>query len=235
MAMLDALYAGSDRALDRLGRVGMHGDIGPPIARGFDGGPQFLQGEGGRVERAVRRRYPSARRQLDLTGPEHELLTHADTDFVRTVGDHGDADLLAATQRSSDDARHFPWLAEIAVTAGDRDDGAGREDARTDCGPLVDCLLESKRRTTHVANGRETPHQGIVSLCSGHEVEVANVASEQLRHGRPHKHRVPVHIDQPGHQCHAAAIYDSGGPDRHDLRRRYFFDLVSRDKNIRRW
>src|SRR5215468_7117163 len=104
MAMLDALYAGSDRALDRLGRVGMHGDISPPIARGFDGGPQFLQGEGARVERAVRRGYPSPRRKLDLTGPQHELLTHADTDLVGAVGDHGNAHLLAATQRSSDDA-----------------------------------------------------------------------------------------------------------------------------------
>src|SRR5215813_2756110 len=143
MAMLDALYASGDGALDRLGRVGMHGDIRSPIARGLDGGPQFLQGEGARVERAVRRGYPSASGQLDLTGPQHELLTYADTDFVRTVGDHGGADLLAATQWSSDDARHFPWLAEIAVTARDRDDGTGREDAWTDCGALVYCLLKS--------------------------------------------------------------------------------------------
>src|SRR5262249_21634231 len=175
MAMLDALHAGGNRPLDRLGRVGMHGDIGSPIACGFDGGPQFFQGEGARVKRAVRRRYPSARRQLDLTGPLHELLTHADADLVRTVGDHGDADLLAAPQWRSDDARDVPWLAEIAVTAGDRDDGTGREDAWTDHRALVDCLLKSKRRTAHIANGRETPHQRVVSLCAGHEVEVANV------------------------------------------------------------
>src|SRR5262245_55897743 len=117
MAMLDALHAGGNRPLDRLGGVGMHGAIGSPIACGFDGGPQFFQGEGPCLNRAVPCRYPSARRQLDLTGPQHELLTHADADLVRTVGDHCGAELLTATQWSSDDARHFPWLAEIAVTA----------------------------------------------------------------------------------------------------------------------
>src|SRR5262249_5849135 len=125
---------------------------------------------GGGVKGAVGGGGASARRQLDLTGPQHELLTYADANFVRTVGDHGSADLLAATQWSSDDARHFPWLAEIAVTAGDRDDGTGREDAWADCGALVDRLLKPKRRTANVANGREASHQRVVSLCAGHEV-----------------------------------------------------------------
>src|SRR5215471_16062776 len=234
MAMLDALYASGDSALDRLGRVGMHGDIGSPIARGFDGGPQFLQGEGARVERAVRRRYPSASRQLDLTGPHHELLTYADTDFVRTVCDHGGADLLAATQWSSNDARHFPWLAEIAVTAGDRDDGTGRENARTDYSALVDRLLKPKRRTAHVANGRETPHQRVVRLGAGQEVEVANVASEQLHHRRPHQHRVPVHVDEPRHQRTPAAV--NNGRSRHSVGGNCLggntFNLVSTNQNI---
>ena len=47
-------------------------------------------------------------------------------------------------QRTAEDARHFVRLAEIAVTAGDGDDGAGRIDARTGDDPLVDGALQSE-------------------------------------------------------------------------------------------
>ena len=36
--MFDALHTGGDGALDRLGRVGVHGHVGAPVLGGFDGG-----------------------------------------------------------------------------------------------------------------------------------------------------------------------------------------------------
>ena len=96
VAVLDALHAGGDRPLDRGGRVGVHGDVGAPVLGGFDGGAQLGLGEGGHVERAVRRRHAAARRQLDLRRAQHELLAHAHADLVRTVGDHRGAGLLPA-------------------------------------------------------------------------------------------------------------------------------------------
>ena len=89
VAVLDALHAGGDRPLDRRGRVGVHGDVGAPVLGRFDGGAQLGLGEGGHVERAVRRRHAAARRQLDLRRAQHELLAHAHADLIRTVGDHG--------------------------------------------------------------------------------------------------------------------------------------------------
>ena len=41
MAVLDALHAGGNRALDRHGRVGVHGDIGAPVLGRLDGGAQL--------------------------------------------------------------------------------------------------------------------------------------------------------------------------------------------------
>src|SRR5262249_57974777 len=119
---------------------------------------EFCEGEGVHIRRAVGCRDAAARRQLDLRCTLHELLAHSHADLIRTVGDHGGPELLAATQWRADDTRQFPGLAEIAVTAGDGDHGTGWEDAWTDYGTLVDRLLEPKRRTAQVANGRETPH-----------------------------------------------------------------------------
>ena len=48
------------------------------------------------VERAERRGDAAAGRKLDLRCALHELLAHAEADFVRTVGDHAAADLLDA-------------------------------------------------------------------------------------------------------------------------------------------
>ena len=79
-------------ALDRRGRVRVHGDVGAPVLGGFNGGAQLGLGEGGRVERAVGRRHPAARRQLDLRRAQHELLAHAHADLIRAVRDHGGAE-----------------------------------------------------------------------------------------------------------------------------------------------
>ena len=209
--MFDALHAGGDRALDRDGRVRVHGDVGAPVLGGFNGGAQLGLGEGGRVERAVGRCHAAARRQLDLRRALHELLAHAHANFIRTVRDHGGSGQLPAGLRCAERSRQFEWLAEVAVTTGDGDDGAGREDARAGNRALVDGALESEGRPTHVANGRESAHQRVRRLGACHEIEVADVPREQRCGRRPHQHRVPVHVDQPGHQRAPAAVDEHGG------------------------
>ena len=216
------------------GRVGVHGDVGAPVLGRFDGGPQLGLGEGGRVERAVGRRHAAAGRQLDLRRAQHELLAHAHADLVRTVGDHAAADLFHARVRAAEDARHFERLAEVAVTAGDGDDGAGRIDARAGDDALVDGALEPERRPAQVANGGEPAQQRVRRLGAGHQVDVADVPREQRRGRRPHQHRVPVHVDQPGHQRAPAAVDDVGVGEALG-RNRVFRDLLDRvpaDENV---
>ncbi len=180
VAVFDALHAGGDRALDRDGRVRVHGDIGAPVLGGFNGGAQLGLGEGGRVERAVGRCHAAACRQLDLRCALHELLAHAHANFIRTVRDHGGSGQLPAGLGCAERSRQFEWLAEVAVATGDGDDGAGREDARADNRALVDGALESEGRPTHVANGRESAHQRVRRLGACHEIEVTDVPREQL-------------------------------------------------------
>ena len=198
-------------ALDGLRRVRMHRDIGAPVPGGFNGGAQLGLGEGGRVERAVGRRHAPAGRQLDLRSALHELLAYAHADLIRAVSDHGGAEQFAARLRSAERARHFERLAEVAVTAGDGDDGAGRVDARAGDGALVDGALEPERRPAHVANGGESAHQRVRSFGACHQIEVADVPHEQLYGRRPHHHRVPMRVDQPGHQRAPAAVDERGG------------------------
>jgi hypothetical protein len=78
----------------------------------------------------MRRRHAAAGSELDLCGPEQELLAHAD--FVGTVGDHAAVEFLHAGQRTADNARNFKRLAEIAVAAGDGDHRARGIDAGAD-------------------------------------------------------------------------------------------------------
>ena len=106
-------------------------------------------------------RHAATRRQLDLRRAQQELLANAHADLVRTVGDHGGADLLPAGLRAAENARQFERLAEVAVTAGDGDYGAGRVDARTCDDALVDGALEAERRPAQVANGGEAAQQRV--------------------------------------------------------------------------
>ena len=232
VAVFDAFHAGGDRAPDGLVRVRMHRDIGAPVPGGFNRGAQLGLGEGRCVERAVRRRHPPAGRQLDLRSALHQLLAHANADLIRTVRDHGGAKQFAARQRSAERARHFERLAKVAVTAGDGDDGTGRVDARPGDDALVDGTLEPERRPAHVANGGEPAHQCVRRLGACDQIEVSDVPHQQRCGRRPHHHRVPVVVDQAGHQRAPAAV-DHRGIARHrnvtaDLR-----DLVADDKDGR--
>ena len=130
MAVLDALHAGGDRPLDRGGRVGMHGDVGAPVLGGFDGGAQL-----GSVKVVT-----SSGLCGDATPPPAVSLICVAPSMscsrTRTRTSSGLSATMAAPscsprdQRRAEGARQFERLAEVAVAAGDGDDGAGRVDAR---------------------------------------------------------------------------------------------------------
>jgi hypothetical protein len=91
-------------------------------------------------------------------------------------------------------------LAEVAVTARDRNDGAGWKDAWSDDDTLVDRALEPERRPTHVANGGKTTHQRVSGLCPRHQVQIAEIIREQLGRSGPNKHRMPMRVDEARHE-----------------------------------
>jgi hypothetical protein len=87
----------------------------------------------------------------------------------------------------------------------------GKMRGRAGDGALVDGAFEPEGRPAHVANGGESAHQRGSSLGACHEIEVADVPREQRCGRRPHQHRVPVHVDQPGHQRAPATVDEHGG------------------------
>src|SRR5262249_47608794 len=137
-----------------------------------------------------------------------ELFAYAHTDFIRAVCNHADADLLRASQRAANGSRQFEPVTKIAVTACRRNHGTGRENARTCYNALIDCLLEAEHGTAHVPNGGEASHQRVRGLGAGYKIDVPDVRREKLSGGRPHQHWMPVHVNQPGHQCATTAVND---------------------------
>src|SRR5215475_2783002 len=95
------------------------------------------------------------------------------------------------------------------MAAGNCDYGAGGEDARSGDGTLVDSLLQAKRRSAHVANCGESPQQRGCRLSTREQVQVTDICREQGCDWRTHKHRVPVHVDETGHEGAPAAVDDS--------------------------
>ena len=95
------------------------------------------------------------------------------------------------------------------MPARDSDNGAGRVDARALDDALVDGALETEHRPANVANGGEATHQGVGSFVAGQEIVVTDI-TERLCRGRAYQHRMPVIVDQAGHQRAAAAIDDRG-------------------------
>ena len=165
--MLDALCAGRDRTLDGGGRVGMHGDISPPVVRRLDGGAKLWLREGGDIERAVRRCHAAAAGQLDLRCAQHQLLARTNAHFIWTIGNDACTELLHARLRIADLARQIERLAEIAVATGNRDDRATRIDAGPDDDPFVNRSFKSERGPAQIANRRETAHQRVRGLSAG--------------------------------------------------------------------
>ena len=113
------------------------------------------------------RRHTAASRQLDLGRPQHELLTHAHTHLVGTIGNHAAAHFLRARRRRAEGARQFIGLAKVAMSAGDSNHRARRIDAWADYDAFVDRTLQTERRPAKVANGGESAHQRLFRLSPG--------------------------------------------------------------------
>src|SRR5262249_29763828 len=96
-------------------------------------------------------------------------------DLIRAVGDHASAELFHARPWLAEGARHLERLAEVAVTTGDGDDGAGRIDAGPGDEALVDGALEPEHRPAHIANGGEPAEQRVRPLRPGRQVGVTDV------------------------------------------------------------
>ena len=92
------------------------------------------------------------------------------------------------------------------MAAGDRDHRARRIDARAGDEPFVDRLLESESRPAQIADGGEAAHQGVGGLGGGDESGVADIVRHRGSGVRAHQHRVPMRVDQAGHQRAAAAV-----------------------------
>ena len=236
VAVLDALDAGGDRPLDRSRRVGMGAEIRAPVFRGFDGGAQLGLGERGHVERAERGRHAAACRQLDLRRALHQLLAHAKAHFVRAVGNHGSAKLLDTAEHAAKGPRQIGELAEVAVTAGHRDDRPGRIDARPGQQPFVDGAFQAESGPAQVADGGEAAHQRGRGLGPRQEVAVADVVGKKLRGRRPYHRRMPVRVDQARHQHPPACRNDADVVDLvdRDRARRYAFDDVALHQHVGR-
>ena len=236
MAVLDAADAGGDRAADRDGGVGVDGDVGAPVFGGFDGGPQLGLGEGRGVERAVGRGDAAAGRELDLRRAEQQLFARAEADFIGAVGDHAAADLFHAGERAAGGAGHFELLAEVAVAAGDGDHRAGGVDARAGGEAFVDRALEAEGGAAEIADGGEAAEERVAGFGGGDDVGVADVVGEGLGGRGPDEHRVPVHVDQAGHEGAAVAVDDFGGGAAVGGNRvgGDLFDLVAADEDVAR-
>lgn len=86
------------------------------------------------------------------------------------------------------------------MARGLRDESSGRIDARTDRDTLVDGALEPEDRTTEVTHGRKTPHQSRLRLSRGHELEIVRIGGHQHHLRRARHDRMPMRVDQAGHQ-----------------------------------
>ena len=119
--------------------------------------------------------------------------------------------------------RLFVDRTEIAVSRGLGDHGSARIDARAPERPAVDGPFESEDGTSGVADGGESPLQGLRSLPSCHEMCIRGIACQQVRHRVAAQIGVPVRIDETGHQKSSLSVDHRDGP----FRRR--FDGSGRD------
>ena len=206
MGVFDALRSRCDRPLDRLGRIGVHGDIGVPVGGGLDPRPQLRFAECRHVKRSARRRHASSADELDLGSALQELFAHAQAHLVRAVGDHRAAGFLHRAQRAAGTPWNVLQRTQVAMAPGGGDHGAARINAGTQHNAFVNRLLERERRTAEIAYGGEAAHQRALGLGARGEKDVADIGGEQARNRQRGEHGVPVGVDQPWHDDPAAAI-----------------------------
>ena len=191
--------------LDRFGGVGVDGDVGAPVFGGLDGGAELGLGEGRGVERAVGRGDAAAGRELDLGRAEQQLFARAEADFVGAVGDACWRRVVPCARAGRRAAGHFVRLAEVAVAAGDGDDRAGRVDARAGREAFVDARLRPNAgppRSRTVVKPRSRVSR---ASAAARRFGVADVVGDRFGGRGPDEHRVPVGVDQAGHERAAAA------------------------------
>src|SRR6476469_6934897 len=120
----------------------MGGDIGAPILSRFDGCAKLGLRKGDDIERTERRGNTAASSEFDLRCALHELLSRAHPNFIRAVSNDGCAHLLYSGKRSRPPGQ-LRKRTEISMTAGDRDHGAGRVNARSRQETFVDRSLQT--------------------------------------------------------------------------------------------
>ncbi len=116
--MLDASDASGDRRTDCTRRVGVNRNVGAPVFRGIDRGPELRFSVLRHVDRVVRRGDASTAHQLDLACAQHELFAHPAHHRVGPVSNHRGARRLRETEGRAASGRHFVSAAEIAVAGG---------------------------------------------------------------------------------------------------------------------
>ena len=206
--MFNALNAGRQRATDGGRRISMDGDIGIPVGGGFDPGSHLGFGERQHVERRARRGDAAAAHELDLGGALQKLLAHPQAHLIRAVGDIRGALLLEKAERPAGKARQVRERTQVAMPAGGGDHRAAGVDARPRSKPVVDRLLEREGRSSEIANRGEAAHERAFGLRRGGEEDVSDIGGKQARNAEPGKDRVPMRVDQAGHDSPAAAVDD---------------------------
>ncbi len=74
---------------------------------------------------------------------------------------------------------------------------------------FVDRLFQSEGRPAQIADGGEAAHQGVGGLRGRDESGVADIVRHRGNGVGAHQHRVPMRVDQAGHQRAAAAGDDT--------------------------
>lgn len=206
LAVLDRFHAGSDRAFDACGGIGVDADIGAPVARRSNGRFHLGLGILQRVDRVVARGNAATAVNLDLARTQHQLLADAAQHFSFAVGNRVDARRLGLAQHALRLARNVRAQAEIAVAGRLRDHRPGRVDARAGNTAFVDRAFYGEGGPTDIAHGGEAAQHGAFGFLRGDQMDIGDVRGdrEQLRNAG--EDRVPVRVDHAGHQRAAAAI-----------------------------
>ena len=238
--MVDAAHPGADGLLDRPRRVGVHQDVGAPVLRRLHTRAQFGLGVLGGVDRVVRRRHPAPGHDLDLAGPAHQLLAHTAQHLGHPVGYHRGTDDLRVGEVPADATRQLGNHPEVTVAGGLGNEGTRGINARARGDSLVNRTLEAEHRAADVADGGESPQQGLPGRRGGLDLDVARIRGLQCGERQRGERGMVVRIDQARHEHPPGAVDDDPFvapsprpfPRGHGLRR-HGRDRVAPDQDVR--
>ena len=207
--VLDAVDAGFDGVLHRLGAVRVCGDPHPAPVRLVDDRPQFLVRIVLRTSLPVNDITPPETADLDQLGAVLDLVAHRLADLVDSVGD-------ALLDRQLEYARHERGEhRRVQVPAGRGDRVAGRDHPRAVDPARVDGLAERDveqiaaglDEQAEVAHGGESRAQRAAGIADrtqhpGRGI-VLNLGQPGLLPAPAHQ-QVDLHVHQPGQQDRVA-------------------------------